>query len=54
MTGEILDEPPLILYPTVNGTNIEIQVWDSDGVEYGGSGWNGMQTSIEYILFMKK
>jgi hypothetical protein len=54
MTGEIQDEPPLILYPTVNGTNIEILVWDANNDEYGGAGWSNMKASITYTLFMKK
>jgi hypothetical protein len=54
MTGEIVDEPPLILYPKVNGTNIEIRVWAADGEEYGdGADWSGRTAHIEYTLFMK-
>jgi len=54
MTGEIQDEAPLILYPTVNGTSIEILIWDADKDEYGGAGWPNMKASIEYTLFMEK
>jgi hypothetical protein len=55
MSGEIQDEPPLILYPKVNGTNIELLVWDAAGNEYGtGAPWSGRKAHIEYTLFMKK
>jgi hypothetical protein len=54
MTGAFQDEPPLILYPKVNGTNIEILVWDAVGDEYGGANWSSMKAHIEYTLFMKK
>ena len=54
MTGDIQDEPPLNLYPKVNGTNIAIQVWDADKSEYGGSGWSSRSAHINYTLFMKR
>jgi len=54
MSGSRIGEPPLTLEPKVNGTNIEIRVWDAAGTEYGGSGWSGMKTHIEYTLFLKK
>ena len=54
ITGEIQNESPLNLYPIVNGTNIEIQVWDASGDEFGGANWATMSTHIKYTLFMKK
>jgi hypothetical protein len=55
MSGSRITEPPLTLEPKVNGTNIEIRVWDSAGEEYGaGAGWSGRKVHIDYTLITTK
>jgi hypothetical protein len=51
LAGALEEEPPLNLYPKVNGINIEILVWDVFGVEYDD--WTNQRAHIEYTLFMK-
>lgn len=50
--GTAIDEPALNLLPKVNGTNIEIRVWDAGGAEYDD--WSGQRAHLDYTLFMKK